>query len=365
MIESMTRRTFIKGTAAAAVLAGPLRGLAAVEKPQTINLAFIGCAHIHTSQFISILQTRADVKVKYAWDHSAARAQKYAKDLNAKVVTNLDEIWGDPAIAGVVITSETNCHLELVLAAVKAQKHLFVEKPLGTNVADAAAMADAIEKAGLLFNTGYDNRSMPHHWFIKEQIAKGTFGKISRAYASRCHNAALEGWFDGDFRWMADPKIAGFGALGDLGTHPLDLLMWLLGDVEAVTADVKSVTGRYGDCDETGEALVRFKNGAIGTVAASYVALKDPVTLMISGTEAHAMMYDNHLFFVCPKIGGADGRKMWTKLPRPLSHPLLLWADAVAGTRDIPLVKPREAAERVRVMEAIYRAAREKKWITV
>ncbi len=70
---------------------------------------------------------------------------------------------------------------------------------------------------------------------------------------------------------MADPEIAGVGAFGDLGTHKLDILMWLLGEIESVTADIKSVTGRYGDCNETGEAMIRFKHGIIGTLAAGWV----------------------------------------------------------------------------------------------
>ena len=53
--------------------------------------------------------------------------------------------------------------------------------------------------------------------------------------------------------YLADPKIAGVGAFGDLGTHKLDILMWLIGDIDSVSAQVKVVTGRYGDCDESGD----------------------------------------------------------------------------------------------------------------
>src|SRR5262249_13011399 len=158
----------------------------------------------------------------------------------------------------VVICSETTRHHDLVMAAAEAKKHMFVEKPLGITAKESRAMADAITRANLLFTTGYFNRMEPTHIFLKEQIARGSFGKITRARGSNCHNGSLGGWFDTEWRWMADPKIAGVGAFGDLGTHLLDILMWMLGDVASVTADIKVVTGKYGDCDESGEALLKF-----------------------------------------------------------------------------------------------------------
>src|SRR5437879_777652 len=114
-------------------------------------------------------------------------------------------------------------------------------------------------------------RAHAKHIFLKQQVAEGNFGKLSWVRGSNCHSGSLEGWFDTEWRWMADPKIAGVGAFGDLGTHKLDILMWLLGEVEAVTGDLKSVTGHYGNCDESGEALLQFKNGVIGTLAAGWV----------------------------------------------------------------------------------------------
>src|SRR5438876_879216 len=264
MTTEFSRRHFIRTTSIVTLAATTLpRAFAQAEKKVTI--ALVGVAHIHTPGFISLLKSRTDVQVKYVWDHDAARAEKRAKDVGGPVASDLRQIWADPEITAVVICSETNRHRELVLAAARAGKHMFVEKPLGITGKESVAMADAIEKANLLFTTGYFMRTDPKHLFLKDEIAKGNFGKITRVRGSNCHAGSLGGWFDGEYRWMADPKIAGVGGFGDLGTHKLDILMWLLGDVESVAAEIKSVTGRYNDCDETGEALIRFKNGVIGT----------------------------------------------------------------------------------------------------
>lgn len=365
MTDEMTRRTFIKSAAAVGAIAGPLGALAAEEQKKQVVLAVVGCAHSHMPGYLGLLKALPDVKVRYVWDHDKARAQKWAQEMEAKVAADVQEIWGDSEVAGVVIGCETNRYRDLVLAAAKAKKHLFVEKPLGISAEESAVMADAIEKAGVLFTIGYFQRTLPHHLFIKEQISKGTLGKITRVYAATCHNGSQDGSLDGEYRWMTDPKIAGTGAFGNLGTHSLDLLMWMLGDVEAVAADIKVVTGHFGDCDESGEALVRFKNGTTGTIAASWVDVATPVTLMVSGTEGQALVQYDHVYFTCPKVEGANGRKMWTKLPPSPSQPVLMFVEAVAGQTDLPLVKAREAASRVRVMEAMYRASREKRWITV
>lgn len=258
----MTRRDFIHTTSVTALAATALPAAYAAEETKPVTVAFVGCAHIHTPSFVNLLRGRKEVKVKFVWDHDAERAANRARELSAQVVKDVQDVWADPEIKAVVICSETTRHRDLVLAAAKAGKHMFVEKPLGITAQESREMAEAIEKANLLFTTGYFMRTDSKHLFLKEEIAKGRFGKITRIRGSNCHSGSLGGWFDKEWRWMADPKIAGVGAFGDLGTHKLDILMWLMGDVESVTADVKVVTGRYGDCDETGEASFGSKTAS-------------------------------------------------------------------------------------------------------
>jgi len=364
MNANLTRREFLKTTGAAAVAAGAMQA-AWAQGVGKITVALVGGAHIHTPGFIDLVKKRNDVTVKSVWDHDPARAEKRGKELNAQVVSEVGKIWSDPDIQAVAIYSETNRHHDLVLAAAKAGKHMFVEKPLGITAKESLGMADAIERANLLFTTGYFMRTDPKHLFLKEEIANGHFGKITRVRGSNCHNGALEGWFDGEWRWMADPKIAGIGGFGDLGTHKLDILMWLLGDVDSATADVRIVTGRYPGCDECGEGLLQFKDGVIATLAAGWVDVEDPVQLLISGTEGHAVVVDNHLYYKSKHLPGSDSKEPYTKLPRAARPPMDQFLDAVAGAKDQPLVKPSEAAARVVVMEALYKGAHEKKWIKV
>ncbi len=163
---------------------------------------------------------------------------------------------------------------------------------------------------------------------------------------------------------MADVKQAGVGGFGDLGTHGLDMLMWLMGDVAAVTADIKIVTARYPDCDESGEGMLKFKNGVTGTLAAGWVDLANPMSLMVSGTEGHIAVINGQVYYRSDKAK-ADGKTAWKDLPKGLPHPLDMFLDAVAGKPAAMLVTPREAASRSAVMEAMYIGSREGKWVVV
>ena len=329
----------------------------------TIQLALVGAAHIHTPGFIKRINDRSDVAVKFVWDHDLDRAALRAGELNAQVTQDLNAIWSDPEIRAVVICSETDRHDALVNAAAAAGKHMFVEKPLGFGARDSASMAAAIAKAGVIFQTGYFMRGNPMLRFIKEQIEAGHFGQITRLRMENCHTGSLGGWFDTEWRWMADLSQSGVGGFGDLGTHVLDIMLWLMGDVSSLTAAIENGTARYPGCDETGEGMLKFKNGVIGTLAAGWVDVANPVTLELSGTQGHALIMNGQLYFKSQAVDGADGKTPWTQLSEPWPHAFNLFLDAVDGKSRVPLVAVQEAAYRSTVMEALYTAAREKRWV--
>lgn len=337
-----------------------------------VQLSLVGCGHIHIPAFVRMLTQRPDVKVKYVWDPDPRRSTVWARLLEASVVESENKIFNDEQIQGVIICSETNRHESLVLSAAKTRKHMFVEKPLGMGSKDGYAMAHAIQDAGVLFQTGYFQRSDPKTRFIKQQIEKGNFGLIHRVRGSNTHTGTLDDRFKSkpddpahDWRWMADPNIAGVGAFGDLGTHSLDILIWWMGEVRLATAQIDPVTHTY-DCDESGEGLMRFTNGAIGTLGAGWVDHQNPLTYLVSGTEGHAAILNGQLHFQSQKEARFDGSTAvrTNELPPPAPHAFELFLDALVGKDlPVPLVGPREAAYRSAVMQAMYQGAVENRWI--
>ena len=219
---SMTRRRFVETAclASSAVLVGPS---AMAARGQSISVALLGVAHMHTPMYLQILGTREDVKVKCVWDHDSARARKVAEACGARVARSAAEAVGDTEVVGVVILSETSLHAELASLAAKARKHVFIEKPIGVGAKDASEIADVVEKAGILFTTGYHLRTIPKYIFIKQLIDKGAFGKIVRLECSFSNDCLLQGAFDKEFKWTVDPKWGALGGFADTGTHALDL----------------------------------------------------------------------------------------------------------------------------------------------
>ena len=288
-----------------------------------ISLGVVGCAHCHTPWILRVLAARPDAKVTVVYDHDRARAETCAQTLGATVVDDPALIWKNPAIRGVFVLSETNRHEMDVLAATRAKKSIFVEKPLGLGAKDAFKMARSLEKSGVLFMTGYRTRSEGLFTFLREQIRAGSFGKVTRIRYITCHSGGLKGGFAPEHEWMTDPRQAGGGAFLDLGTHALDSLLWLMGEpvveATAVTGGALSSPSAVRG-EEFGEGLLRFQGGAIGSLAASRIDVDQPVRCVISGTKGHAHVVSGKLFFKSELVPGADGLTPWTDFPadRPL-----------------------------------------------
>ncbi|CAN5807702.1 hypothetical protein BH23CHL8_BH23CHL8_18040 [soil metagenome] len=335
-----------------------------------ISVALVGCAHIHTPKFIDMLLAREDVHVKVVWDRDAARAERTASRLHASVGLHLESIWQDEEIRAVVICSETAQHRDLVLSAVRAEKDLFVEKPLAIGGAAAREMAEAITAAGLTFSTGYFLRGLAAYRSLRDDIAAGHLGRITRIHVSLAHAGALAGWFDDEWRWMADPSHAGFGALGDLGSHGLDLILWLLGhrvEVMRVVAWTGSLTGRYGDIDECGQALLELSDGSTASLWASWIEVADPVQLAISGTAAHATVQDGRLSYRHAGTGSeprVPQGAVPARVARDLPHAFELFLDALSSGDGRELVTPDQAARCCSLVDALYRAAATHAWVS-
>ncbi len=101
------------------------------------------------------------------------------------------------------------------------------------------------------------------------------------------------------------------------------------------------------------------------TLAAGWVDVANPVTLEIAGTEGHAVVFNDALYFESKKVPGSKSTEPWTRLPAALPLPMNQFVDAVRGVSGQPLVSAREAAARVAVMEATYASARQGRWVEV
>jgi predicted dehydrogenase len=172
-------------------------------------------------------------------------------------------------------------HAEPTILAAQMGKHVICEKPLARNAEEAKSMLDAVTKAGVKHMVGFNYRFVPAVRLARELIQSGKLGRIYHFRA-----VYLQEWllphYDLPFVWRMDRKLAGSGALGDLGAHTIDLARHLLGEVKTVSAlthtfvperrlPVGSGSGIV-SVDDAYASLVEFHNGAIGTIEASRFA---------------------------------------------------------------------------------------------
>lgn len=326
------------------------------------TLAVVGAAHIHTPEFLEQLIEHGDVEPAGIFDHDERRARELADRFAVPVLASPAEAYDDAMVDGVMVTSETIRHRTLAVRAAESGKALFVEKPVGATAEDARAIADAVERTGVVFQTGYFLRGDPAHRALRELIEEGALGELNRVRVANTNPSVLLGWLD-DFGWMTEPAQAGVGAWGDEGAHAVDLLRWLTGrEVQRVMLALGTVTGRYGDVDEHGEALLELDGDVLATVGAGWVDRGDIVQLEVAGREGHAWVAGRRLWVVSERLAGADGSEPWADLPDPLPHAFTLFLDALAGRPHVPLVGARDAAAVTAILQAAYEAAERGTW---
>jgi predicted dehydrogenase len=171
-----------------------------------------------------------------------------------------------------------NIHAAPCIAAAQAGKHLLCEKPLARNAEEAREMLIAAENAGVKHMTGFNYRFVPAIRLAYDLIREGRLGRLYHFRATYLHEGALPS-NRRPFTWRMDREQAGSGALGDLGTHIIDLARFLVGNVASVSALTRTfvaerphpVTGLAVkvSVDDAFAALVEFEGGAMGSLEAT------------------------------------------------------------------------------------------------
>lgn len=318
-----------------------------------LQLAILGCAHIHMVDAAEAIEADPRAEVTGLWDHDGARADYWARRLSAPRTTEPSEALSGADAA--IVMAETVRHPELVAAATDAGKDLFVEKPLARSTSEAATVRSAIEAAGVRFHTGYLLREVDAHGRIRELVAEGALGTPVRARACFAHPGALAGWFE-QYPWTTDPVAAGFGGFGDEGVHAIDLLGWTLG--RSITAGTAVIGRTTADAriDEYGEALLQLGDSTPATVVGGWTEPAMTSELSVIGTAGRARAVDGEL--IVETLSEASR----TPSSAPDSRqPVASFLAAISG--DAPtLVSAAEAERHCQVLEGLYGAAAEGSW---
>lgn len=204
--------------------------------------------------------------------------------------TDLEAVINNPEIDIIDISTPNDSHMKIAIAAAKAGKHIYCEKPIGRNAAEGKAMLDAVEKAGTINMLAFNYRRTPAIALAKKYIKEGALGKILNF-----RGTYLQDWSadpSSPLSWRFQKEIAGSGTLGDIATHVIDLARYLVGEMDEVCSSLKTYiperpiqTGgadKLGvvkadtnmpkaqvDVDDETSFLINFRNGAVGSIEAT------------------------------------------------------------------------------------------------
>jgi predicted dehydrogenase len=293
------------------------------------------------------------LQIRSCFSRSQEKREAFAKKYGCRAARSYEEILEDKSIEGIINTTPNSVHRETTVAAAKAGKHTFLDKPIANTIDDARALTEACRKAKVVLALGYQRRRESHFRWVKEKIAAGTFGRLVNAEANisrdRLGKIDLSSW-----RYTAEGMPG--GVMLQIGIHYTDVLEYLIGPI-------KAVTGRFvrlvlpGDNPDVASLVLEHENGALSTLNASYASASEYYLMNIYGKEATAY-YDLHHGLRFLRRGSTTSEMVPVKKNDPIVEELEEFATAVRGAAEPEMDGERGTAS-LAVLLAGIKSARE------
>jgi 1,5-anhydro-D-fructose reductase (1,5-anhydro-D-mannitol-forming) len=320
-----------------------------------IRLAVLSFWHVHADDYAREAVDHPRTEIVAAWDEDPERGRAKAQTLGAAFHEDLAELLARPDIDGVIVTTPTNAHRDVIVAAAEAGKQVFTEKVLALRPAECDEILAAVDRAGVKLTVSLPRLSDPYTLAIRAILAEGRLGDVTLVRVRLSHDGAV------GRRWLPpqffDPEQAGGGALIDLGCHPMYLTRLFLGGMpDRLTASFGYVTGQ--PVEDNAVALLHYPSGAIGVAEAGFVNPHSPFTIEVHGTQG-SLLYGTPQPRLLVRSSPASRDDDWTELPLPdrAPGPFEQWVDHIeqgtVATENIAL-----AVELTALMDAATRSAR-------
>jgi UDP-N-acetyl-2-amino-2-deoxyglucuronate dehydrogenase len=337
------------------------------------GFGIIGCG------MIAEFHTRAINEIPIArmvaiYDPVKANAEKIAAMARGQcqICDDLKALLAQPDVDVVCICTPSGAHAEPAVQSARAGKHVVVEKPLEITLPRCDAIIKACDAAGVRLCTIFPSRFASANIRLKEAISGGRFGRLTLG------DTYVKWWRTQQYYdsggWRGTWSLDGGGALMNQAVHNVDLLYWLMGDVESIVAQTATLAHSRIEVEDTAVASLRFKNGALGTIEAATSAYPG----LLKRTEIHGdrgsarveqdditlwdfqekVPSDNE---VLAAMAGISGFKAGASDPRGITHvghrdQLIDFLEAIDHGRD-PIVDGREGRKSVEIIRAVYQSA--------
>ena len=241
---------------------------------------------VEGAQLWSVLSRDPERAAAFAAEHGAGKDDPVAR--------SLEDMLADDELDAVIIATPDKLHAEQCIAAAEAGKHVFVEKPMATDLDDAERMIATCRRNDVRLGVAYHLRWHAGHRALVEAIRRSDIGRIH-------HVRAQWSWRAGDAsNWRASENVGRWWGLAGVGTHLLDLVRWILVPESGEVAELGSIITREkfrGPHDETAVLSLRFERGATAQIVSS-VLFDGPTRFEVYGQRG---------WFLCEDTLGPHG----------------------------------------------------------
>jgi predicted dehydrogenase len=242
-----------------------------------LNWIVIGIGDIATRRVIPAIQAEPRSCLYGLVTRDPAKAAAY----DARAWTSLDEALSDPAANAVYVATPVFLHAPQTIQSLRAGKHVLCEKPMAMNEAEARSMVRAAEESGRTLGVAYYRRTYPKLQRAKQLLAAGAIGKPVFA------ELTSHGWFDereGSRSWLIDPTKAGGGPLYDIASHRIDVLNFLFGQPQRVSAQLSNAVHHY-PVEDNATVMIDYAGRVRGIVDVRWHSKVKRDECRIRGTE--------------------------------------------------------------------------------
>ena len=332
----------------------------------TIRIGLLGCGNISDTHARAAALV-PDVEVVAYWGRDPAKVSALAQRYGGKGYRTLDEFLGHRPMDLVVVGTPSGVHAEHAQAAAQLGLHVLVEKPLDVTTARIDGLTAECDRAGVKLGVIYQDRAAPDLNWLKRLIARGGLGRPIVASA-RVRWYRPPEYYAGS-RWRGTWGLDGGGALMNQGIHTIDLLLWLLGDVDRVYATTRTASHAIA-VEDTAAACLEFAGGAVATLEATTAAYPGlPRRVELTGSEGTIVVERDRVVSVelrtpleAPAHDGEPSGNASASSPvvaDARGHARVLQDFVAAITSGAaPLCDGREGRRSVALVEAMYRSAR-------
>lgn len=348
-----------------------------------LNIGIIGCGGIANGKHLPSLEKISEASLVAFCDIDKAKAQlaaeTYGSD-DSKVYEDYRDLLADKTIDIVHICTPNNTHKSITVDALDAGKHVMCEKPMAKTTDEAREMINAAKRNKKKLTIGYQNRFRGDSQYLRKVTQRGDLGEIYFSKAHAIRRRAVPTW--GVF---LDEEKQGGGPLIDIGTHALDLTLWMMDNYEPESVmgstfhklgQQENAANAWGSWDpkqfnveDSAFGFIKMKNGATIILESSWALNSlevDEAKCSLSGTQGGADMKDGL------RIHGEDLGTLYTsqieidnpgvdffdsELIDEAEEEARAWVQCIIDDTE-PIVKPEEALVVTQILEAIYHSAK-------